>query len=906
METPRQKTLDMAAIIILASFILFGCFGRVVVTGKEISKLPILASEDYFFNNTLRFTLPRPRFDPSLYQTHIPFQLYAAKEMKRLHIPLWNPCFGCGFPTMAELQYCTFSPFRGIFQAANPYLYNLGIAVKCLIAALSTFILSRMFTFSTSASAFAAIAYGLCPFVMRELELPNEVQMFPLLALAFVYLGNAKSFVKTALLGACTAIALASMHPEFFFLAILNSLAIMIAARPFAPGALPSLVGKNILLAGLIGVSLGAPLLLPFLELAANADSYKFYEYMIQKDSLQTLLTELVTPIYKGGSAFIGVVSLLMAVFALAFGNIKNRWLAIWALVLALWCCLPGPLEHLSKIQAFSLIPPRYLLAPFLMALSLLAAHGVDLSIERMQNRQPPELIFLIVTAAVLAVSPFLLISSGIVLPGHDGTLPAPAILPGEAVKGVLALSLALAIMAAAFFFKFPSKVIVVLPICLLAFNLFSLGDSSRQALSPTFPFTYRSSPALDEIKKTGERMTASGRFFFYPNISMVYELRDFRHTGPIVPRWMTALSRLSWATEAADSKRAKSGYALSTTLDTASVNYVISRWPRSSKADKAMPFKALPGLAQAPQRIMNALVLKQGSYCLTTNGEVFTKLEWEMDPVMSAGLAAELDIVDASGEVIAAGPRSEVRSSAATSSVQFNSVHIPDFAKQTKDLYLVLRIYSALCEGILPLNKTPLPTRALGIELLHVPKGEKNLTDLSQARLKFVRQDSDQILLYQNTTALPQAYLASNILPARSLTEATNAMRDPGFDAHKLTVIEAAPESLRLPSSSAEVKSAAVQRPDANTVVVAASADEEAFLILTDTYYNGWHAYLDGKEVPIYRANVSFRAVRVPKGKHQIRFEFFPLSFYGGLCVTAVSLFVCAFFVFRSLRRSK
>ncbi len=40
---------------------------------------------------------------------------------------LWNPSTGCGFPTAAELEYCTFSPFGGFFPAADSYLYNLGI-----------------------------------------------------------------------------------------------------------------------------------------------------------------------------------------------------------------------------------------------------------------------------------------------------------------------------------------------------------------------------------------------------------------------------------------------------------------------------------------------------------------------------------------------------------------------------------------------------------------------------------------------------------------------------------------------------------------------------------------------------------------------------------------------------------
>ncbi len=82
---------------------------------------------------------------------------------------------------------------------------------------------------------------------------------------------------------------------------------------------------------------------------------------------------------------------------------------------------------------------------------------------------------------------------------------------------------------------------------------------------------------------------------------------------------------------------------------------------PRYSRYDKPLPLKPLPGLVQAPQRIFAPLVLKGGSYCLSTNGEIFTKLDWDLDPVTAAHIAAELNVVDADGKVLAIGPRSEI-----------------------------------------------------------------------------------------------------------------------------------------------------------------------------------------------------------------------------------------------------
>jgi len=64
-----------------------------------------------------------------------------------------------------------------------------------------------------------------------------------------------------------------------------------------------------------------------------------------------------------------------------------------------------------------------------------------------------------------------------------------------------------------------------------------------------------------------------------------------------------------------------------------------------------------------------------------------------------------------------------------------------------------------------------------------------------------------------------------------------------------------------------------------------------DAILVFSDSYYPGWVADIDGVGTPLYRANVTQRAVVVPAGEHQVRFRFRPVTVIAGSCVSLASL---------------
>ena len=82
--------------------------------------------------------------------------------------------------------------------------------------------------------------------------------------------------------------------------------------------------------------------------------------------------------------------------------------------------------------------------------------------------------------------------------------------------------------------------------------------------------------------------------------------------------------------------------------------------------------------------------------------------------------------------------------------------------------------------------------------------------------------------------------------------------------------------------------------RNDNDLITYASSSKTPEFAVFSEVYYAaGWKAYIDSVEVPIIRVDYALRGLSVPKGKHLIRFEFRPASYYSGEKVAAISTWV-------------
>ena len=87
--------------------------------------------------------------------------------------------------------------------------------------------------------------------------------------------------------------------------------------------------------------------------------------------------------------------------------------------------------------------------------------------------------------------------------------------------------------------------------------------------------------------------------------------------------------------------------------------------------------------------------------------------------------------------------------------------------------------------------------------------------------------------------------------------------------------------------------------------VEITTQAPGPAFLVLSDVYYPGWTATIDGQETKIFRTNYALRGVTVPSGGHSIVFRYRPASFYLGLLISTLTALGLAGFAIHTVRRT-
>ncbi len=210
--------------------------------------------------------------------------------------------------------------------------------------------------------------------------------------------------------------------------------------------------------------------------------------------------------------------------------------------------------------------------------------------------------------------------------------------------------------------------------------------------------------------------------------------------------------------------------------------------------------------------------------------------------------------------------------------------------------------------EPLPPIAVLLAPTRELlGVRFLVLPPG----MTAAEPRLRPVYDGADARVV-EDPAALPRAFVvprarcvddrgALALLRARSLAPAAEVLLAdcaslPRSTAPEVRTAMTAPEA-RTAMTGPEARTA-MAAPEARImvdeparVVVSASTGAPAWLVLTDTWFPGWRARLDGADVAVQRADHAFRAVALPPGRHEVEFAFTPRGLRPGVAISLAAL---------------
>jgi hypothetical protein len=144
-------------------------------------------------------------------------------------------------------------------------------------------------------------------------------------------------------------------------------------------------------------------------------------------------------------------------------------------------------------------------------------------------------------------------------------------------------------------------------------------------------------------------------------------------------------------------------------------------------------------------------------------------------------------------------------------------------------------------------------------------------------------------VAVYLNTNARPLAHLVYRAEAVETPEAAWEAVHAPNWDPGVVVYVEDGPALDAQPPDGASLFFT-VYEP--NTLAVVVNTPEPAYLVLSEVWYPGWQATIDGQPTPIYRANTAFRAVYIDEpGEHTILLAFRPPVVIVGLAITIVTV---------------
>ena len=166
-----------------------------------------------------------------------------------------------------------------------------------------------------------------------------------------------------------------------------------------------------------------------------------------------------------------------------------------------------------------------------------------------------------------------------------------------------------------------------------------------------------------------------------------------------------------------------------------------------------------------------------------------------------------------------------------------------------------------------------------------------------------------DGVQILQNARALPRAWLVA-AAEAVDGEEALRRIRGESardFDPQRTALLEVRPEELPQLSGAAqklESLHARVAVYEPNKLLIETDADAPTVLVVSEIFYPGWEATIDGARAPLLAADYLLRSVALPAGQHRVEMRYVAPAARTGALISALTLLLIAGLAIYARRR--
>ena len=148
--------------------------------------------------------------------------------------------------------------------------------------------------------------------------------------------------------------------------------------------------------------------------------------------------------------------------------------------------------------------------------------------------------------------------------------------------------------------------------------------------------------------------------------------------------------------------------------------------------------------------------------------------------------------------------------------------------------------------------------------------------------------------VVYRNADALPRVFVVDRQRTVRNENAQLATVTAPGFDGRAVAVtstpVPGLPQAPAVGSRGAPAgTSAHLVSYGGQRAVIRATATARSLLVLTDDFYPGWSATVDGHPAPVQRVDYLLRGVALTPGSHTVVFSYQPASWTVGWLISAL-----------------